>query len=335
MGFGAQGFEPLDLAILPQLRTGGAIVVQGPEFSRKPEILALRATESSKAINQDQFLLFKLGDQTKPILDLADIDPGIEGKEDEPDIVTNIALVAFHFDEGEAIAEDTKATLRLDLGKDPQSDSLLDTLYWSIASGLDLWRHLKESNKTEPKKLSTDLATTFRRRPVEIPGGLGQLRVELVAHPPLPWWRKLISFSASDETKTLISTIGFPGITVEAVRLVDELLSRFDESAAKPIFSSRPMTLAFSKRARDEFRLGAAGVSVACIDSGFYVMVRAKDVGALIAEPPLFLTGTGLLVPEKAWQAQKPNFNWAKNPYNGLTYAILRVKSRMTKIGAV
>ena len=300
--------------------------------ARPPQGVLGAVGASAAGYGPDQFQLLRLGDEKKPILSLEEVTPDVAGSEAEPDVVASVSLTSFHLDQSKKVADTTRATFRMDVGKDDASSSALEPLFWSIASGIDLWKHWTDANKSDPKRLNQDFGGLFKRRPAEIPGGLGRLRIEVLAHPEPSWWRKLLSFGTSEKVGQLISSIGFPGITLEAVRMLDGFLSQFDEANATRLFSSRPLTVAFSQKAKDDFLVGGENVSLGSLSSGFYIMVRTADVGNVAKYPPHYLAASGLLVPRETWAKDGINFKWDENPYNEISYAVLRAKTRATKI---
>jgi hypothetical protein len=271
-------------------------------------------------------MLFQLSNAERPICDLTEVTPEIEGSANEPDVQVSVAMLAFHLahSTAESVQEKSRATLRLDLGKDEGSNSQMEALFWSIASGLDLYEHIKGgANATTPKKMSDDFSAKFRQRPVEIPGGLGQLRIEIVEHAEPPWWRRAIGFVTEDSSvKRIISSIGFPGIALEAVRLLDAMIGRFEDAAARPILRSRPLTLAFSKAARTDYTAGSEAARIGCIAPGFYVLLRHADTAVFNQSPPVFLGHTGHLVPRSDWEKNPATVNPDSTAYSDITYAV-------------
>ncbi len=331
--FGCLGYDAVNPGLVSQLVT---------QSQAKPRIQLLGSAPpaASPALAvADQFMLFQIGDSERPIRDLTEIEPSIAGGETEPDIQANVAMLAFHLGEDAArkVQEKSRATLRLDLGTDEASNSQMEALFWSIASGLDLYEHVKGgTNATTPKKMSDDFSAKFRRRPVEIPGGLGQLRIEIVEHPEPAWWRRAIGFVGGDKSvNRIMSSIGFPGIALDAVRLIDEMIGRFEENTARPIMRSRPLTLAFSKLARDDYTAGSGAARIGCIAPGFYILVRHADTAVFRQNPPVFLGHTGHLVPRAAWESDPGALDPEATPYRDVTYAVLRFRARGTKLSGL
>ncbi|MGD0192620.1 MAG: hypothetical protein ABSD74_17925 [Rhizomicrobium sp.] len=316
--FGASGYVPITNFDLQQLA--------GPPRA----LLGPRTNAGIPGIDQEQFMLFRVGDEKEALIDLTKVDPTIVGSDEKPDIDAAVNLLAFHFDENVTsnISDKMRATLRFDLGKDEASTSPLEPLFWSIAAGLDLYEHAtKGSNAAEPKKMNDNFANTFKRRPIEIPGGLGQLRFEVIVHEEPKWWQQILHFGQSETAKRLVSSLGFPGIALDAMRLIDEMVSRFTDAAAKPLIKSRPLTLAFSRYARDEYTGGDSRTVIGCVGNGTYVLTRYTDVSVFQKNPPLFLGSTGMLVPKQNWEAEGLNFNYSANPYNKTTYGVVRIRT--------
>jgi len=314
--FGTSGYVPISNPLdLPDL-------VPGPDVAA---FEALGGATTASGIPPDQFTLFQLmpTNSKVAVADLHGVEPALKGSDEKPDAQARIELVSFQIAGNENLDPKMQATLRLDMGMDPSSSAQQDPLMWSIAAGLDL---AAQAVSKDPKEKAADLSQPFRRRPIEIPGGLGQLRIELVAHEPPPWWRKIFSFVDNAAVRKLVSAVGFPGIALDAVKLLDEVLGRFEQAAAKPIFASRPLTVALTERAASEFSGGLDTAKAAILNDGLFVLSRHRDADLLRNEPPLYLGGYGKLVPRKAWDGQK--LTVGDDPYVDLSYAILRVKTR-------
>lgn len=341
--FGQLGYEPLN----PFIADAGKTKYNRDFTPAKPALLGREShnnkigllgtvTGSSAA---EQFMLFQLGNAGVPLRDLTEITPGIEGSDSAPDVHASISLLAFHLadDKAQSVTDASRATLRLDLGKDPSSNSPLEPLFWSIAAGLDLYDHVSSgSNGQDPKRMSDDFPAKFRQRPVEIPGGLGQLRIEVMAHPEKPWWRRALGFFGEDRgVRQVVTSVGFPGIALDAVRLIDEMIGRFEDAAAEPLLRSRPLTLAFSEAARDDYVGGSDSARIGCITPGFYVLVRQADSDIFRQQPPLFLGHTGHLVPRTEWEKAPGTIDPEHTDYRGVTYAVLKVRLRATSLGGL
>jgi hypothetical protein len=252
------------------------------------------------------------------------------GSSEKPDALAVVQLASFSVGSEEGIDKNTRATLRLDLGKDSQSESPLDTVFWSIAAGMNLYDDFKKK-RSEAKDLRTDFNDAFSRRPVEIPGALGRLSFEVVKHKEPKWWQRVFTFLQSGTGKTLTAAVGFPAITGQAVGFLDELLNRLEKSDPEILFKSRPMTIALSARARDSFNAGVPSVNVGVMNPGFCLLARGRDYRALVENEPVYMGAYGLLKPK---QMPLEDFlqSPAENPFNKITYAVLKVGTAETKL---
>ncbi len=280
----------------------------------------------------DQFIVFQFSSKADgpTILDTSEVVSSKAGGIEKPDAIASVQLASFHVSKDEGIDKDTRATLRLDLGKDTNSTSKLDTVFWSIAAGMKLYNEVK-GKPSDAKDLKTDFNDAFSKRPVEIPGGLGRLSFEVVKHKEPKWWQRIFSFLQSGTGQALTSAIGFPAITGTAINMLDQLLNRLEDDKPEILFQSRPMTLALTQKARDDFSAGVPSVSVGSITPGFCLLARGRDYQSLLELQPQYLGAYGLLKPKDMPLADflgKPDLN----PLNKLTYAVLRVGIGETKL---
>lgn len=281
---------------------------------------------------KDQFIVFQFSSKESgpTILDTSEVEPVKSGSSEKPDALAVLQLASFNVGTDEGIDKDARATLRLDLGKDSNSESNLDTVFWSIAAGLNLYDGVK-NRRSEAKDLKTDFNGAFSRRPVEIPGSLGKLSFEVVKHQEPKWWQQIFSFLGSGTGKTLTSAIGFPAITGQAIGFLDELLNRLNKSNPEVLFKSRPMTLALTARARDSFNAAVPSVSVGVMNPGFCLLARGRDYKTIMANSPVYMGAYGLLKP-KELPLDEFLVSPSSNPFNKLTYAVLKVGTAETKL---
>ena len=291
-----------------------------------PDGTARIATLSSAGTTlPDQFTLFQMTDDpAAPIADLHDRPAVLKGSDQAPDAQVRIDLVSFKVAEG-VIDQDMQATLRLDMGEAQSSSLDHDPLFWSIAAGLDLAARAVTGGDTEQK--SAEFGSAFRRRPIEIAGGAARLRVQLVAHKPPPWWRRIFAFADNAAVKQLVSAVGFPGIALDAVKLLDETLSRFEDAAARPILQSQFLNVVLTDRAAQDFSGGLATVKPAVLNTGIYLLLRDADARLVRKTPPIYLGGQGELVPASWWK-DGHLIRQADDPYEAMSYVVLRVKTR-------
>lgn len=314
--FAEAGYEALGAPPVPLVNQDGAPLA--------------RLQDAGQGLEANQFTPFQISDDPQnPIVDLHAATAKLAGSEEKPDIQMRIEMLSFQVaDHG--LSDKAQATLRLDVGQDQRSLSGGDPVFWSIAAGLDLAAQAVTGDG-DPRQRTADLGKAFRGRPIEIPGGMAELRIQLVAHEPPPWWRRMFSFADNAAVKKLVAAVGFPAIALDAVKLLDEAIGRFDVANAKSIMQSRPLSVALSARAATEFSGGLATVKPAVLNDGVFVLLRQGDAQVLREAPPLYLGGYGRLVPADRWVDGKLRL-LGNDPYEKLSYVILRVRTREAKL---
>ena len=335
--------ELSDVTLLPTGDTAGDVrAFRASRDSRKLALLDARdlrrgeRREAPEVALDDSFRLFNLvpdpNTDTAHFVDPHESKPNVAGTDEEPDVITKINLLAFHPGSQieREIGKDARATLRLDVGQDEQAESTLEPLFWSIAAGLDLSNVAKE--KEAPKKYRSDFDKAFARRPIEIAGGLAEIRFEVFAHEEKSWWRKIFSGLGGSAAQSLITALGFPGIVNEAIDILNEAFDKFDNNT-KPLFRSAKMTFALSERARVGYTLGMPGVRAGVLPQGFSLMVPQKHYQQIRESKPYFLGTYGKLVPGDVTLDQ---FNSAgyQDPYAAIPYALLKVQSKAAALQA-
>jgi hypothetical protein len=306
-----------------------------PSFlsSRLPATAAGPGLLGSPVELRDQFVIFQFSDQADgpAVFEASKVEPKMAGNDDAPDMLVAMEMLAFNVGDADSIDPQTRATLRMTMGKDESStDRAFDTVFWTVAAGLRLYDDAKKK-AAEAKDLKGDFRASFGRRPIEIPGGLAKLSFEVVQHPEPHWWQRTFSFATSDTGKALVSALGFPAVTYQAIGFLDELLNRIEDSHPKPLFQSIPMQLALSKFARDNFRSQGARVRVGCLSPGFCVLARARDYAAILAADPVYNATYGRLVPSKVSDVQLLGGDF-DDPFKTMTYAVLRLGMKATKL---
>lgn len=304
----------------------------GAERDTGLQWLSERGTTLTTEEIQDQFIVFQFSssDQGPSVLESSQVEPRLQGSDEKPDALARLQLTTFHVGKEERIEKDTRATLRLDLSKDRNSSSSLDTLYWAVAAGLSLYDEIKKG-PAESRDLRADFSEAFAQRPIEIPGSLARFSFEVVKHREPAWWQRIFSFLGSETGKTLISAVGFPGVTGRAVELVDELLNRLNDDRPEVLFRSRPMTLALTTRARDELTGGLPGIRPGVLNPGYCLMARGRDFSRIVGLNPRFLIAYGKLVPGDLNPEEFLSGNF-ENPFDEMTYAVFRVGLAETRL---
>jgi hypothetical protein len=263
------------------------------------------------------------------VLDPSQVTPEVDGTDENPDVLATLQLVSFNVG-SENIDPETKATLRLDLGKDKSSNSHLDTLFWSISAGMNLYDQHKKGTPA-PEELSADLSAALGQRPVEIPGGLGEFSFEVIKHKEPKWWERVFDFLQSETGSALTSAVGFPGITTRALGFLDELVGRLYEEQPEYLFKSRPMTLALSKRAKDDFAGGLGEiVKVGSLSRGFCILARGADFSTIVDSNPVYYPHLKKIAPQDC--PLEDILGGTRTELDQISYAMIRVGTRETKL---
>jgi hypothetical protein len=294
------------------------------------EPLQLLKGDVSTPGDDNQFNLLTFGTDAKSpsLVDPQKTSPTLEGNEKEPDVRARIELVSLHLEDGLG-KQYPRATMRFDIGKDERSSSRLKPLFWCIAAGLDLAGGLTQGiTDGSGKKYRTDFDETLGR-PVEIPGGLAQLRFELAAHQDPPWWQEIFKFFTTRAGQTLVSALGFPGIVKEAIDIVDAAFDKLGGNS-QLVFKSAPMSLAMSAHAVTEFQMGNPFIQAGVLNKGYAVLVQRKHLRRFTEASPRYLAFHDMLVP-----AAVSDTDFLKDPvdqFRDTTYAIVRVKTETMTI---
>lgn len=281
----------------------------------------------------NQFIVFQLNNSPTggTVLETSTVTPSLDGGDDAPDVQMSIEMIAFHVGQDEGIPQNTRATMRLVIGKDENSrDKYFDTAFWTIAAGLQLYDEAT-GKPAESKDLKADFTKAFGKRPIEIPGGLARMTFEVVKHKEPQWWQRVFGFLQSGTGKALTSVIGFPAIGQTAIGLVDELLNKLTEDITGVLFKSRPLTLALSKMAKEDFSGGNPRVKVGCLNPGFCIIARGRDYALLANADANFYTAYGKLVPTSVSDADLLADNY-DDPFKNCTYGVFKIGMRGAKL---
>jgi hypothetical protein len=299
------------------------------------EILGSRGDlplDASATNLNDQFIVFQLSSSSDgpTILDSSEVLPSLDGSNEEPDVLIAAEMVSFHVARNEGLEADTRATLRMNFGKDQSStDKRFDTVFWSIAAGLDLYDQVKKK-PTEPTELKSDFQQAFSRRPIEIPGGLGRVTFDVIKHKEPPWWKHIFSFAQSGTARALISTLGFPAVTNQVIRVVDQLLEKL-EGPPQILFKGFPMRLAFSGYARDAYTGGSQRVRVGSLNRGFAIFARGRDFETVAKSNAIYLPAYDRLAPADVKPGDLVSGKY-DDPLENVTYAVFRLGTKRTKL---
>jgi hypothetical protein len=283
--------------------------------------------------NPDLFYCFQLSKEAEgsTIIEASQVEAALPGGEDTPDVAMRTDLLAFHVGADEDIDRNTRATLRMIVGKDDSSqDDRFEQAFWAIAAGLNLFDSIK-NKPTEPKELKGSFHQALGRRPIEVPGGLAQLSFEVVKHEEPKWWQKIFRFLGSDVGKTLISVIGFPAVANQAIALLDEALDKLDGSKPKVLFKGGRMQLALTHQAREDFTSGNPRVKIGVLNPGISVLARGRDFQTVANAKASYWATYGKLVPDSVKPEDVPG-NRYDDPFEDVTYAVIRVGMQSRKL---
>lgn len=262
-----------------------------------------------------------------------DVDPKIKTDEAAPDVLLDVSLDAFHLSESEAVNKDTRATLRLTINNEDDTERArkFDIVYWALTTGLNLF---DDQLKTRiPKLNSSDLKADFKKalanRSIELPGGIGSIRFEVIRHKEPPWWRKLFKFG-SEGGKALTAVLGFPALTAEVLDIIDGIPQFQEADAPQILFKSRSLKFAFSKQARDALTEDGL-VKVGVLNPGIWLLARGRDFDTLRNAKAYYFQTYGLLVPAAVTEKEVVNGEY-EDLFKDVTYAVLKAKIRPYKI---
>ncbi len=327
-------FSPDQVVTSYSLVEGGErLGVRGLSRTAEGGMLDVRSDSGAAVSLGDQFIVFQFNNKLEgpTILEASQVEPKIAGSPSEPDVRVALEMLSFNLGANERIDPETRATMRINFGKDQSStDKYFDTVFWSIAAGLQLYDSYK-NKRAESKDLNGDFSKAFGKRPIDIPGGLGQLSFQVVKHKEPPWWKKLMGFAHGETAKSLVSVLGFPAITTQAIALIDKLLGRLVDSEPEVLFGSNPMRLALSQWARDQFSGDNPRIRVGCLRQGFCVLARGRDYDTIAKSNALYYSQYGKLVPTSVNDAQILVGDY-DDPFKDITYAVFRVGMAGTKL---
>ena len=120
---------------------------------------AISMLESTlESADSNQFVLLQLSDGDQRVVNTSQVVPKLQGAADKPDINMLVDFESFKIGANEAIDNNTKATLQLQIGQEEKIGTL-EKLFYCINGGLDLYDKVK-GKRTDAKefKKSTDQA---------------------------------------------------------------------------------------------------------------------------------------------------------------------------------
>ena len=285
----------------------------------------------------NQFFAFQAAflDGSPTVLTPNDVEPSIQTGETAPDVLLDVSLASFHLSESDGVNKDARAQLRLTINNEADTERArkFDIVYWAITTGLYLF---DDQLKTRiPKLNSSDLKADFRKalgnRSIELPGGIGSIKFEVIRHKEPPWWRKIFTFG-SEGGKALTAVLGFPALTADVLEFVDKVANSFERTDSEVLFTSRPLKFAFSKQARDVLTAnGTLPVKAGVLNPGIWLLARGRDLDTLTNAKASYFETHGLLVPSGVSENDLVH-NRYEDPFKDVTYAVLKATIRPHKI---
>lgn len=331
-------YSELEIMDLPDFKDeqeitslGSDAETQKPLYAASPVRSATRKNELKEQLKVDPTVahIYQINpitnDNDEVLTDPIHASPTLTDSE-KPDVRMSIELVNYHAkDMGD---EQKGATLRMDIGQDDRSESRLDPLFWTVAAGLDIYNASKrDRDETNLRShFSNDL---FARQPIEVGGGLAQLKFEIMENEKPPWWKDLFGLLESDAGRQLTSAFGFPGLLNDAVGMLDDLLDKFAQDQ-EPILSSPKFILALNKHAKDEFEMGNNRVKIPVLNEGFSLLVPRGFKAKFEELDPIFYPSYGVALPRD--MALEDYLAGGLDPLADIPYAVLRVRAKELKI---
>jgi hypothetical protein len=332
-GIAAQETSAVRFGALPDtpLPTSEAFLMNAAAHpGDKSTIAMLGETDILTAADlSNQFIVFQSADVSgqPTLLEASGIMPAVSTPAATPDVLLDVSLLSFHVADDETVNKDTRATMRLTLsGGDQESQS---PLYWAVTAGMQLYDEVK-SKRPLPSQFETSFKRALGNRSIAIPTAVGTMKFEVVKHKEPKWWHKVFNFLGSGGGKILTSALGFPGVTQDVIKFIDDAASRFEDNNPAVLFASRPLQFAFSKEAKT----ASSGVveKIGALNPGLWIMARGRDFAMLKGQHATYYHTYGMLVPS-ATPIEDVLAGKANDPLKNVTYAVFKSKIEATKIG--
>ncbi len=305
------------------------------ELEKQSEIKS-RSLSQPRGMGWDlskQFLIFQiqsLGEESAAV-ELSKVSPQFEGGPDAPDMLMQLEMICFNLANHEQVNAKTRATMRVIVEQMDSVDAKLEPLVWVVSAGLQLY-DLVEKRRALPSELKMDFKKSFGQRPIEIPRGRATLTFDVYKHKEPKWWNRIFSFVTSHTGKTLTSAIGFPGVTQEAVGIINDLLNRLGRAKTETLFKSKALKLALNSSAKEIGSAGAGGfIKVGVLNPGLFVLCQGKDYKFFKNTPAVYYEEYGTLVPQETSMEDFMESGY-QNPFADKTFAIFRVGMQPTKL---
>jgi hypothetical protein len=332
-GYFLTSTEPLTTVFVPEMEaTASAFKASEREGSRPVLLESSKGAvffeggeqSPSKTELNDQFLVFQFGKKKSDpaIIESSRVVPELQGSEERPDVNARLELLSFHVGHGEKVEPDTRATMRIDFGNSPTAQAT-EVFTWAVAAGIDLYEKSKKKENQE-SGIKGDLNKSFGNRPIEIARGLGKMTFQVIKHKERPWWRSVFDFVGGGAGKSIISMLGFPALTNDAIRVINQLLDKFDDAAPEVLFKSRPLRFALTQHAKDEVTGGSERVPMGALNKGYCLLARGGDFATIVDNDAYYYPTYEKLLPASVTPEQA--FRRAyEDPFAEITYAVFRL----------
>ncbi|NRB62459.1 MAG: hypothetical protein HRU40_05410 [Saprospiraceae bacterium] len=290
---------------------------------------------SLKALQEklaNQFIPFQIdgsGDQNA-VRHLHEMEPAFLGGDDNPDVLMRVEMVDFHLAENKRLQEGDRATMNITIRQQNPVDDHLQPLYWIATTGLDLYKMFTDNGHDDDEG-KADLHEAFGRQPIEIPKGTAVLKFDVKKHPKTQWWEYLFAGTRSQAGKALVKILGLPGIALDAVKAVEDLVGRLVDHQAETLFASNELPLVLTQAAKDRLLDGNKHNKVGALRPGLFLLVRGEDYKLIKEQAPFYHYTYKRLFPAGTEDVDILDPDYI-DPFKNITFAIFRVAMTDTKL---
>ena len=310
----AEQTSPLAEELLEELN-GSAFFTSATD-----EIAVRRPTDRIFSDGAKPFAIYQLreksggGGRKMEVVDPGNVEPEIRGSDENPDVGIKLSLEGAHFAQSvwADVRERSRATLRITSKGDTLNNA--DTLHWALTAGLNLYQAYKGGGRiTNPIEIGTLLTRTGQS--LQFSEGTGALQISVLKHRQPSWWNQVFSFLRGAGGNALIGAIGFPAITVSALRFVDELTNQMADRGRQPVFQASFANVAFSERGFEASRYPAV------LNKGLWLVVSPSDREKFEEYEAYYYGGYARMIPGSV---EDPSDMLGRDdPFSDISYAVL------------
>lgn len=290
---------------------------------------------SLKALQEklaNQFIPFQIdgsGEQNA-VRHLHEMEPAFTGSDDKPDVLMRVEMVDFHLAENKRLEKGDRATMNITIRQQNPVDDHLQPLYWIASTGLDLYEMFTDDN-ADSEDGKADLHEAFGRRPIEIPKGTAVLKFDVKKHPKTQWWEYFFAGVRSQAGKSLVKILGLPGIALDAVKAIEDLINRLVDNQAETLFASNELPLVLTQSAKDRLLDGNKHNKVGALRPGLFLLIRGEDYKLIKEQAPFYHYTYKRLFPAGTNDMNILDPDYI-DPFRNITFAIFRVAMTDTKL---